>query len=237
MHLGWEHPYADKNKTSNCLAHWRHFLAKERVQSDVVARPSATSARRWRHNWADDSDTVYLKRVYLNSGILELFWWRFQFVMRVCAYCLQTLHSYRNQMSTSEAEQISLVGLRSGRLKQSAEKLWEKKVTPPPKKNKFQVVYLWLGWQSESYPLLCCGSPAKERFKGWAIFKPVDTVTVLSLELSGISCICSQAPPAENPPPPQICVYSCRNTPLCRFLLLQNHFGVTHFFYFSSLRV
>lgn len=147
-------------------------MLKEHVQNGIVTRLSTTQAGGDDKNCAD-SDTVFVTHVYLNLGVLEN-------ISRpdiVTVITISVCDACRNQMSTNKVKQIPLVGLRSGKWKQSDSwaALGEKKSSFPPQKKGFQVVFLWLGWQSEFLPF----APSLwEYFKGWAIFKPVDTVTV-----------------------------------------------------------
>lgn len=147
-------------------------MLKEHLQNGIVTRLSTTQAGGDDKN-CGDSDTVFVTHVYLNLGVLEN-------ISRpdiVTVITISVCDACRNQMSTNKVKQISLMGLRSGKRKQSdsGEALGKKKIIIPPPKKGFQVVFLWLGWQSEFLPF----APSLwEYFKGWAIFKPVDTVTV-----------------------------------------------------------
>lgn len=89
-------------------------MLKEHVQNGIVTRLSTTQAGGDDKNCAD-SDTVFVTHVYLNLGVLEN-------ISRpdiVTVITISVCDACRNQMSTNKVKQISLVGLRSGKWKQS----------------------------------------------------------------------------------------------------------------------
>lgn len=191
--------------TSESTPNRRTFMLKEHVQNGIVTRLGTTQAGGDDKNCAD-SDTVFVTHVYLNLGVLE----NISRADIVTVVTISVCDACWNQMSTNKVKQISLVGLRSGKRKQSDswEALGKKSSSPPPKKKEeFQVVFLWLGWQSEFLPF----APSLwEYFKGWAIFKPVDTVTIF--KFSAVNN--EQYLQADFPW-------------IRRFANLQKHFGVT----------
>lgn len=89
-------------------------MLKEHVQNGIVTRLSTTQVGGDDKNCAD-SDTVFVTHVYLNLGVLEN-------ISRpdiVTVITISVCDACRNQMSTNKVKQISLVGLRSGKRKQS----------------------------------------------------------------------------------------------------------------------
>lgn len=126
-------------------------MLKEHLQNGIVTRLSTTQAGGDDKNCAD-SDTVFVTHVYLNLGVLEN-------ISRpdiVTVITISVCDACRNQMSTNKVKQISLVGLRSGKRKQSdsGEALGEKKSSFPPQKKDSRLYFS--GWVDNLsfYPLL-----------------------------------------------------------------------------------
>lgn len=126
-------------------------MLKEHLQNGIVTRLSTTQAGGDDKN-CGDSDTVFVTHVYLNLGVLEN-------ISRpdiVTVITISVCDACRNQMSTNKVKQISLMGLRSGKWKQSdsGEALGKKKSSFPPQKKDSRLYFS--GWVDNLsfYPLL-----------------------------------------------------------------------------------
>lgn len=138
-------------QTSESTPNRRTFMLKEHVQNGIVTRLSTTQAGGDDKNCAD-SDTVFVTHVYLNLGVLEN-------ISRpdiVTVITISVCDACRNQMSTNKVKQISLVGLRSGKWKQSDSwaALGKKNHHSPPQKKDSRLYFS--GWVDNLsfYPLL-----------------------------------------------------------------------------------
>lgn len=150
----------------------KNFHAEGTLAERYRYTPEYHSSWRWRQNlWR-------FRHCFCNACILEFRCTRKYFKTwhsdgdyDFCLWCVSKPNEHK-QSQTNLTHGITIRETETIRQRRS---FGEKKIIIPPPKKGFQVVFLWLGWQSEFLPF----APSLwEYFKGWAIFKPVDTVTV-----------------------------------------------------------